>query len=760
MPYKNYILAALCILMLIVLPVQAQSNLDRVHIHDAPVNAQTGQIDVYASVLNYADPNSGGRPVTGLNSSTLTLKDNGRQLAADEFSVAFEPTGISVIVLIDTSGSMLCKDTSADCQSGGTSNPSRIEHAKTLLREFTERYLQPQDHIGILEFNTTVSSLYPLSPATDKGAIYNSYANLTAKKGANTALYMAISQAMDWLETSDSRLQGAVKRQQHLILVFSDGNDGYQQDAAAPQHVPIVNVQSRFAVRDYDTPLYGVGIDTAGKNATKAYNYEIADVAGLARYTKGQLVEFKGDNQNQVYAMYEQIKQLGNAYRLTYRPITEAPSHLLIVQYQGAQDEVTVASGLQSPRPDKGKTILNPPEGTQAWTSGMRVTLTTEISFPDNNPRPIKVRCIKKEAGQTQVTTILDWTPGSPPPVCEWTLPDPTDLYKDRPISFYVEVADSILTGQDAVRSEEKQIIFAAAPTPVPTATPIPTATPEPTSTPKPKPIEVVGKAGSMWLPWLLLIIVAALVVLFLVFRKTLMEKLAKQGPGKAAPKTQVLSAIAAPKAKLVVLRGMQPGAEYLIRDSMITIGREQDCQFVVLDPYISRRHATIREQGGQFVLIDEGSGNGTLLNGAKIQPRMQYPLQPGSRIQIGDTIIEFQAMGSLQTQLFQGQQSGSAAGAAPTMYPPSGAGMPGQPGAPGLPSIYPQQPGGPTIYPQQPGVPPTYPQQPGGSTMYPQQPGVPPTYPQQPGNLPGARVTQVVTQPTNNPPTNPSNTP
>jgi len=51
------------------------------------------------------------------------------------------------------------------------------------------------------------------------------------------------------------------------------------------------------------------------------------------------------------------------------------------------------------------------------------------------------------------------------------------------------------------------------------------------------------------------------------------------------------------------------------VRDEMTIIGRHPDCTICLPSSTVSRRHAQIRREGGQFLLRDLNSTNGTLLN-------------------------------------------------------------------------------------------------------------------------------------------------
>ena len=49
-----------------------------------------------------------------------------------------------------------------------------------------------------------------------------------------------------------------------------------------------------------------------------------------------------------------------------------------------------------------------------------------------------------------------------------------------------------------------------------------------------------------------------------------------------------------------------------------ITLGRASDCTIPIRDRFLSRHHAEVVFSGGEWVVRDCGSVNGTLLNGAR----------------------------------------------------------------------------------------------------------------------------------------------
>lgn len=67
-----------------------------------------------------------------------------------------------------------------------------------------------------------------------------------------------------------------------------------------------------------------------------------------------------------------------------------------------------------------------------------------------------------------------------------------------------------------------------------------------------------------------------------------------------------------------------------------IIIGRADGCEVRLPDPSVSPRHASIRQRGATYLLLDEGSDNGTFLGKTKLAPRTAMPLRTGDLIRVG----------------------------------------------------------------------------------------------------------------------------
>jgi len=91
------------------------------------------------------------------------------------------------------------------------------------------------------------------------------------------------------------------------------------------------------------------------------------------------------------------------------------------------------------------------------------------------------------------------------------------------------------------------------------------------------------------------------------------------------------------------VEEGKEPGRVYEVRKESLSIGRSRESDIFLEDLAVSRLHASIVNQGnGNYALRDEGSANGTKVNGQLVNKYQVYPLQEGDKIQLGQTVLVF----------------------------------------------------------------------------------------------------------------------
>ena len=82
-------------------------------------------------------------------------------------------------------------------------------------------------------------------------------------------------------------------------------------------------------------------------------------------------------------------------------------------------------------------------------------------------------------------------------------------------------------------------------------------------------------------------------------------------------------------------------GRRLVVGESGAVMGRSRDCDIVLADGNVSRRHAEIRPDDGGWVLVDLGSTNGVSLGGRRVKG--QAPLGGGERIEMGTTEVRFE---------------------------------------------------------------------------------------------------------------------
>jgi sigma-B regulation protein RsbU (phosphoserine phosphatase) len=82
----------------------------------------------------------------------------------------------------------------------------------------------------------------------------------------------------------------------------------------------------------------------------------------------------------------------------------------------------------------------------------------------------------------------------------------------------------------------------------------------------------------------------------------------------------------------LVFVQGSEQ-KNIVLNRTPFTVGRKIDKDLVIADPRVSRDHAHIMQEGGDFFLVDLGSKHGTFVNGERIQ---RQKLERGDRLEFG----------------------------------------------------------------------------------------------------------------------------
>ena len=90
----------------------------------------------------------------------------------------------------------------------------------------------------------------------------------------------------------------------------------------------------------------------------------------------------------------------------------------------------------------------------------------------------------------------------------------------------------------------------------------------------------------------------------------------------------------------LEIIEGPDKGQSFSLQDGDVFIGRHGQCELVLQDPEVSRRHLKVAPGENDWWLDDLGSTNGSSVNGQRITHQLAVP---GDRIQIGQSVLVIQ---------------------------------------------------------------------------------------------------------------------
>lgn len=72
-----------------------------------------------------------------------------------------------------------------------------------------------------------------------------------------------------------------------------------------------------------------------------------------------------------------------------------------------------------------------------------------------------------------------------------------------------------------------------------------------------------------------------------------------------------------------------------------VVIGRGEGADVRLPDPSVSHRHASLRQRGSDYLVVDEGSTNGTFVGSVRLAPQSPRVLRHGERIRVGRIELE-----------------------------------------------------------------------------------------------------------------------
>ncbi len=101
-------------------------------------------------------------------------------------------------------------------------------------------------------------------------------------------------------------------------------------------------------------------------------------------------------------------------------------------------------------------------------------------------------------------------------------------------------------------------------------------------------------------------------------------------------------SPVIASQPRLVATVGVYSGSVFPLLGGSVTMGRDAGNGIPLTnDTTVSRKHASVRQEGTGYVVADEGSSNGVFVNGVRINGA--HTLNPGDEVQVGNTRFRFE---------------------------------------------------------------------------------------------------------------------
>lgn len=116
-------------------------------------------------------------------------------------------------------------------------------------------------------------------------------------------------------------------------------------------------------------------------------------------------------------------------------------------------------------------------------------------------------------------------------------------------------------------------------------------------------------------------------------------DLLAELGSDLSREEQLAIEALPSGSALLIVKRGANAGARFLLDQDFTTVGRHPNADIFLDDVTVSRRHAEFIRNGVEFSVRDLASLNGTYFEGQRIE---QTVVTDGSEVQVGKFRLTF----------------------------------------------------------------------------------------------------------------------
>jgi len=613
-------------------------------------------VSAYVSVVSDT-----GQPLTDLQQSNFEVMEDGVEMLVDSVSIASDP--ISVILVMDTSGSMAAVEASGQMA---------LESAKQAAVSFISN-LAPGDQVAVYSFNDEVVRQQDLSP--DHNAAINAINFLNYKDFGGTCLYDA---AVEAVKKSAETLQG-----RRAILVLTDGVDEASQSDGPCSVSTLDDVIDKATQDTIKAPIFTIGFGKVDEPALQR----------IARRTGGR--SLIADNASELSGLFNTIAaQLKNQYLVTYQTQAVSGEHTVVVKAQ-------LGNGYES---DERRVFIPPslaPEPVSPTPAPPQVSASIVAANKDQ-PLPGELEIVVNILPPEQVTEAALYVDDG----LEQKLLEP-------PFDRFILNLDELTPGQHILRLEvldsagqttvaRRDLDIAAQPTFTPQPAPIPD--PAPASNEIDPRLLIAGVAAGI----IVLIIIVAAVILYFWRKPNPVDPSSGGGEIKTDDhfitqdsvnqfvtfdsgdeaddqyKTRDGILTPLPQAWLEVIRGVnvEAGERFEIKKRNVTIGRSEGGAVNDLDlpeTAVSRNHAEIRFREDSFSILDRNSRYHTFVNGQQVSTEVWEPIRHGDKIKFGTrTVMEFKAPSTatdnsdVQQTVVSGEQdfSPSATSDAPVVQP------------------------------------------------------------------------------------------
>ncbi|MBN1259465.1 MAG: FHA domain-containing protein [Anaerolineae bacterium] len=623
-------LIAFALLALFVLSVQAQGG-------QGPVVDILGEPEAGPETVAYVsvtDPNV-GRTMLDLGPENFEIQVSGDKV--DVTSVATEATGVAVVAVIDRGGI---------ARRGDPRIGRAVDLVSTLLISLTIDGSPNADMMGLIGIRgAEAGGLTPTVMLTDHdpNTLSNEFDRLRSEVVPEvTPLYDGIDRAIEWLiENPDTQIQEKLTHRRPVILVFSDGID--QKFSNEAYETLIIN-----KCLDNGILLYAVRM---GGGATDEDNLQ-----AMATQTNGRYITHTPETNAETLAFLDDMISQRYSYRLAFpllKPQNDYRARIRVVNTPigDGSAETMVTSKLKTP-----KIVLNPPPETDLTVPYSRtlegfeersIPLSVQITYGDDMSRD------PAEVAYYANGSVIGSSTSAPNYAIDWDVTGivtPTDTAQTREFTIIARAIAVYLEAEMVSNAVTVRVTW------------------EKEDLPLVEEIKETGRAN-WWIIAILIVLIVGLIVLLIMLIRTrgeVAKKMVSRTTGMIGKMTQRLGVAGPAHAKLVITHGSNMGQEYRLSGQITKVGREpQSCDFALYDQFISNPHFSVRQEQGQYFIVDEGSTNGTLLNGAQLPPQQPVPLPPDSLIKAGNTQMQFKRLG--------GETRRMSADAAPPQAGPSG---------------------------------------------------------------------------------------